>query len=212
MQRLTILILLGFSSLASAQSQSLAAFDSDVRAIAERIAPAVVRVVASRTIVVDSPHADELWTFIAPVDTTSGTGFVVDPGVIVTSSHLIAGAHSITVIFPDGRRTSAKVKGSDDFFQVAVLATETGAVKPLSIDADAKPSVGSIAIVFGNVVDGGGAPVLSMTGATRRAQGDFGGHSAHFHGRCRLSFIHRPYFRVACRCRYRSKNSPIVCY
>jgi putative serine protease PepD len=57
--------------------------------------------------------------------TSTGTGFVVDSsGHIVTAAHVVDGASSVTVTFQDGATRTAKVLGSDDATDVAVVAVD----------------------------------------------------------------------------------------
>ena len=171
--RLVVLAtLFALAPVAAAQS-SLDALDRDLRRLGARVGPAVIRVVASRAVVVDTHRAGDLWTYIAPVDTTTGTGFVVAKDRIVTSSHVVSGARELTVSFADGRQAPARLIGADDFYPVALLEADTGGVEPLAPHADTRPETGALAVIFANTVDGGGAPLLAMTGGTRRARGDF---------------------------------------
>jgi len=175
MKRLiTALLVLVIASVSSAQSESsLGGLDRDLRRLAARATPAVVRVIASRTVVIDARRADGVWTYVAPVDTTTGSGFVVAKNRVVTSSHVVAGARDFTIVFADGRHASARVLGTDDFYPVALLEVETEKIEALVPTKTARAEVGGLAVVFGNPVDGGGAPMLAMTGGTRRARGDF---------------------------------------
>src|SRR6266550_613450 len=55
--------------------------------------------------------------------TATGTGFVVDgQGHIVTAAHVVEGASSISVKFQDGTTRTAKVLGTDNATDVAVLS------------------------------------------------------------------------------------------
>lgn len=51
-----------------------------------------------------------------------GSGFIVDPkGIIITNHHVIKGATEITINLWDGRKLPAKLIGSDQYSDVAVL-------------------------------------------------------------------------------------------
>src|SRR5262245_32470524 len=54
-----------------------------------------------------------------------GSGFVIDPsGYIVTNNHVISGAEEITVRFHDDTELKAKLVGSDDKTDLALLKVE----------------------------------------------------------------------------------------
>jgi serine protease Do len=61
----------------------------------------------------------------------AGSGFVIDPaGVIVTNNHVVQHADKIVVSFADGRQMSARVLGTDELTDVAVIKVE--AARPLA--------------------------------------------------------------------------------
>ncbi|MBE7212802.1 MAG: trypsin-like peptidase domain-containing protein [Gluconacetobacter diazotrophicus] len=56
----------------------------------------------------------------------AGSGFVIDPsGIIVTNNHVVGQADNITVSFADGTELPAKVLGSDDLTDIAVIQVKT---------------------------------------------------------------------------------------
>ncbi|MCP5150133.1 MAG: DegQ family serine endoprotease [Ectothiorhodospiraceae bacterium] len=60
-----------------------------------------------------------------------GTGFIVSAdGVVVTNHHVIDGAREVTVTLQDGRSLPAKVQGSDERTDLAVLRIDAGAPLP----------------------------------------------------------------------------------
>lgn len=61
-----------------------------------------------------------------------GSGFIVDKvGYILTNAHVVAEAAKITVKLDDGREFTAKVVGTDDETDIAVLKIEAGADLPV---------------------------------------------------------------------------------
>jgi serine protease Do len=81
-----------------------------------------------------------------------GSGFVIDrSGFIVTNNHVVQDGKKITVKFPDGREYTAKLLGSDDATDIAVLKIKSD--KPLpSVDFgdDHAVRVGDWVIAVGN--------------------------------------------------------------
>lgn len=82
-----------------------------------------------------------------------GSGFVVEPGVVVTNAHVVAGEDATEVILADGARADADVVLFDPDRDLAVLTVADLAIRPLPIgDVD----VGGTGAVFGHP---GGGPL-----------------------------------------------------
>jgi putative serine protease PepD len=85
----------------------------------------------------------------------SGTGFVIDKnGTIVTNSHVVAGAQSVTVRFEKdkGKSVPAEVLGTDLSSDLAVLrvdASNTQKLRPLSLANSDSVQVGDLAVAIG---------------------------------------------------------------
>lgn len=92
----------------------------------------------------------------------SGSGFVVrEDGYIVTNHHVIAdaegGGGDVTVVFPDGKESTAEIVGSTADYDLAVLKIDrTGLVPLVLADSDA--------LAVGDPVIAVGAP-LGLTGS-----------------------------------------------
>jgi putative serine protease PepD len=85
--------------------------------------------------------------------TASGTGFVIDSrGDILTASHVVDGASSITVKLPSGTTRTARLLGLDLSIDAAVLhIDESGlALRPLALGSSASLSVGDPLAVIGD--------------------------------------------------------------
>jgi S1-C subfamily serine protease len=83
----------------------------------------------------------------------SGTGFVLDrQGHILTASHVVAGAHGITVTFQGGATRTAKVLGSDTATDAAVLGVDPSglALHALPLGTLAGHRVGDPVAVIGD--------------------------------------------------------------
>jgi len=98
-----------------------------------------------------------------------GSGFVVDPaGYVVTNNHVIDDASEILVVLADGSRLPAKLIGSDDKTDLALLKVEAGRPLPAVEFGDSDAArVGDWVIAVGNPFGLGGtvtAGILSARG------------------------------------------------
>ena len=83
----------------------------------------------------------------------SGTGFVIDrDGRIVTAAHVVDGASSVTVTFKDGTTRSARVLGSDDATDIAVIDVDTAGLSlhPLRLGDSGALRVGEAVAAIGD--------------------------------------------------------------
>ena len=88
-----------------------------------------------------------------PRSTASGTGFVIDKdGHIVTASHVVDGASSITITFENGVTRTAKLLGQDDATDVAVLKVDPAGLNlhPLKLASSASLDVGDEVAAIGD--------------------------------------------------------------
>ena len=146
---------------------------------AQRAAPAVVSIVASRP-AVRNPHLDDpAFRFFfgqrggpsAPAQTGLGSGVIVAPeGYLLTNHHVVAGADEIEVQLADGRQAAALLVGSDPETDLAVLKIELDALPVVSLGVDAALQVGDIVLAIGNPFNVGQtvtAGIVSALGRTR---------------------------------------------
>ena len=87
-----------------------------------------------------------------PRATSTGTGFVIDDdGHIVTASHVVDGASSITITFEDGTTRSATLLGQDDATDVAVLKIDPDGLTlhPLKLARSSSLDVGDEVAAIG---------------------------------------------------------------
>ena len=85
--------------------------------------------------------------------TATGTGFVVDgKGHVVTAAHVVDGASSISVKFQDGTTRTAKVLGTDNATDVAVLSVDPSGLTlhPLALGSSASLSIGDEVAAIGD--------------------------------------------------------------
>ncbi len=83
----------------------------------------------------------------------SGSGFVWDmQGHIVTNNHVVNGATSVSVTFPDGTSVPAKVVGQDPNADLAVIQVNVPSTElhPVTVGDSAQVKVGQIVIAIGN--------------------------------------------------------------
>ena len=86
-------------------------------------------------------------------ETALGSGFVIDgQGDILTAEHIIAGATSITITFPDGAKRTASVLGNDDASGIAVVHVNPAGLSlhPLSLGSDRGLQVGDALAIIGD--------------------------------------------------------------
>ena len=101
----------------------------------------------------------------------TGSGFIVnDDGTIYTNAHVVDGADSIEVIFPDGRRGKADVIGTDDGSDVAVLRLidPPKGLAPLALADSDEVRVGQFAIAFGSPLELEGSFTVGHVSALHR--------------------------------------------
>lgn len=101
--------------------------------------------------------------------TALGSGFIIDPaGYVVTDSHVIANAEQITVVLQDNSRYPAKIVGTDDVSDLALLKIEVGRPLPSVAWGDSDAArVGDWILAVGNPFGLGGtvsAGIISARG------------------------------------------------
>jgi Do/DeqQ family serine protease len=135
--------------------------------VVKKVAPAVVNIY-TRTTVVEQPTSplfadpffrrffgNELFGGMPEkhIQNALGSGVIIGAdGIIVTNHHVIKGADQITVVLPDRREFAAKVVGSDEHADIAVLRIDAhGAKLPVLQfgDSDAV-EVGDLVLAIGN--------------------------------------------------------------
>jgi S1-C subfamily serine protease len=81
-----------------------------------------------------------------------GSGLVLaSDGLILTNSHVVAGASHIVVTMTDGQKSEARILGEDPHTDIAVLRTDHALIAPsLSFHDSKSLRVGQLAIALGN--------------------------------------------------------------
>jgi putative serine protease PepD len=109
---------------------------TDVSALYARVSPGVVSVETQ-----------------TPGGSATGSGFVLDrDGYILTNDHVVAGATSVRVRFDAGGPVGAKVVGTDESTDLALLKIDPSAHKltPLALGSSSGLQVGQSAIAIGS--------------------------------------------------------------
>jgi len=84
---------------------------------------------------------------------STGTGFLVAPGLLITNQHVVADCQRVEIVSPDGRRP-ARVIDADDLVDLALLRV-TGLVGPVApIRRAGSVQLGEAAYVFGFPLSG----------------------------------------------------------
>ena len=94
----------------------------------------------------------------------AGSGFLfTDDGYILTNSHVVQGADSVTVSTYDGTKYDAKIIGFDESNDVAVLKIDAEGLTPVVIGNSDQLNVGDSVVAIGNPL---GELTFSLTSGT----------------------------------------------
>jgi Do/DeqQ family serine protease len=162
----------------------------------KRVSPAVVNIATRGTIkeqpgqrnpLLDDPFFRRF--FDAPPDSrprerqfqSAGSGVIVDAknGYIITNHHVVENASEITITLLDNRSFSAKVIGSDEGADIAVLQAKQPNLIAMALGDSARLEVGDYVVAIGNpfglqhTVTAGIVSALSRTGINPDGYEDF---------------------------------------
>jgi serine protease Do len=99
----------------------------------------------------------------------TGSGFVYDDkGHILTNHHVVEGANKITVTFADGVELPAKVVGSDEATDVAVIRVDNTHYRPLPKGDSSKLKVGELVMAIGSPFNLSQSVTAGIVSATER--------------------------------------------
>ncbi len=90
----------------------------------------------------------------------NSSGIVWRKNLILTSSEGIRIEEGIQVLFPDGRRAEARLRGSDSGTDLALLEADTGSIAPLELGADDALKTGQLVLAVGRT--GATGPIASF--------------------------------------------------
>lgn len=101
-----------------------------------------------------------------------GSGVIVSPdGYILTNSHVVEDADKVEIKLNDGRDFTAKVVGSDQLSDVAVLKIEANSLPTLPLGDSDKTEVGDIVLAVGNPLGVGQTVTMGIISAKGRSTG-----------------------------------------
>ncbi|MCQ2495006.1 MAG: trypsin-like peptidase domain-containing protein [Lachnospiraceae bacterium] len=160
----------------SADAKDCSVTTADVSEVVKNVMPAIVSIDCKTTYNYNSffgmPQTYEA--------TSSGTGFIIgqngDELLLATNNHVVSGASSITVTFNNGKSAEASVKGTDDYYDLAVISVDAGKlpVETLSqlrvavIGDSENMGVGSMSIAIGNALGYGQSITVGYISALNR--------------------------------------------
>jgi serine protease Do len=129
----------------------LAAFQSTLEQIYQKVNPSVVNIDVTATVA--NPFFSRRYQGSQLQQTALGSGFVWDnQGHIVTNNHVIEGANKITVTFADGTVADAKLVGADVNSDLAVIQVSVPAnlLAPVELMDSNQTKIGQLAVAIGN--------------------------------------------------------------
>lgn len=146
-----------------------------------KAAPSVVNIYANK-LVTEQPrelYSDPVLQRIFSVPTgpartrrqqNLGSGVIVsDDGYVLTNNHVIANADDIQLLLYDGRVAKARVVGSDDETDLAVLKVDAGNLPAIRMtDAESRPRVGDVVLAIGNPFGIGQTVTMGIVSAIGR--------------------------------------------
>jgi serine protease DegQ len=145
---------------------------------AERAAPAVVSIVATKMLR-RNPHLDDPALRFhygdrqqqPQLQTGLGSGVIVSPeGYLLTNNHVIEGADEIEVQLADGRQGSARIIGTDPDTDLAVLKIDLDGLPVLSFGDTTGLRVGDAVLAIGNPFNVGQTVTAGIVSALGRTQ------------------------------------------
>src|SRR5438477_380036 len=105
--------------------------------------------------------------------TGQGSGFFISPdGFAVTNNHVVDGADKVEVTTDDGKTFTAKVIGTDQRTDLALIKVEGSKDFPFAKLSDSKPRIGDWVLAVGNPFGLGGTVTAGIVSASGRDIGN----------------------------------------
>ena len=143
---------------------------------AKTASPAVVSINTSKR-QNDGPHGNDPWFrffFGQQPDQSQaglGSGVIVSPsGYVLTNNHVIEEADAIEVVLNDGRRTQAKVMGTDPETDLAILKIELDRLPVITLGDSDGLQIGDQVLAIGNPFGVGQTVTSGIVSALGRTQ------------------------------------------
>jgi serine protease Do len=188
------MLAVGIAALALQSGTAHADAPSSFADLAAKVTPAVVNIAAVEDVADDSGAVPEEMPFHFPPGspfeeffkhfrngpmqdhggkhkaTALGSGFIIDPsGYIVTNNHVIDGANDIKVTMSDGQQLEAKLIGTDEKTDLALLKVDSKTPLPYVSWGDSDQTrVGDWVLAVGNPFGLGGTVTTGIISARGR--------------------------------------------
>jgi Do/DeqQ family serine protease len=156
-----------------------------IAAAAERVGPAVVRIDSSRTVktripeIFNDPFFRQFFGAEVPnapstrVERGTGSGFIINKdGLILTNSHVVNGADTVSVTLKDGREFEGKVVGQDPLTDVAVVKVQASGLPTVALGNSDALKPGEWAIAIGNPLGLDNTVTAGIISATGRSSAE----------------------------------------
>ena len=163
------------------QAAAIGQGDNFVTAAIDKVEAAVVQVNVSRNLGGDVPGA--LRPFLGSPQAGAsprvlrglGSGFVINKsGKILTNSHVVDNADTVTVTFQDGRVLEGKVLGKDPVTDVAVIQVQAENLPTVTLGNSDQVRQGQWAIAIGNPLGLQETVTVGVISGTERSSVDIG--------------------------------------
>lgn len=101
----------------------------------------------------------------------SGSGFIISPGYVLTSNHLVAGATRLVIGLYDGRLVPGRVVGRDFLTDLALIKVEIEGLVPARLGSSSQLRIGETVVAIGNplAIKGGATVSVGVVSALDRA-------------------------------------------
>lgn len=150
--------------------------------VVQKVGDGVVRIDASRVVqsrrVPNDPLLRRYFGGGEPserVEQGSGSGFIISSsGQILTNSHVVGGADSVTVTLKDGRTFEGKVLGEDSVTDVALIEIDANDLQILPLGDSDSLQPGESVIAIGNPLGLNNTVTSGILSATGRSGSDIG--------------------------------------
>ena len=100
-----------------------------------------------------------------------GSGVIVSAdGLILTNHHVVESADDIEVLLADGRRSRARLVGTDPETDLAVLRVELGGLPAIDFGSETEARIGDVVLAIGNPFGVGQTVTMGIISALGRNQ------------------------------------------